>query len=52
MRGFFSTEKEHKCVIGHDVWIGHGAIIMPGVKIGTGAVLAWRYVTRDVELFK
>ncbi len=26
--------------IGHDVWIGHGAIIMPGVAIGHGAVIA------------
>jgi acetyltransferase-like isoleucine patch superfamily enzyme len=26
--------------IGHDVWIGHGAIILPGVKIGHGAVVA------------
>ena len=26
--------------IGHDAWIGHGAIILPGVKIGHGAVVA------------
>ena len=36
--------------IGHDVWIGHGAIILPGVKIGHGAVVAaGAVVTRDVE---
>ena len=29
-----------KVVIGHDVWIGHGAIILPGVTIGHGAVVA------------
>jgi len=25
-------------IIGHDVWIGYGATIMGGVKIGNGAV--------------
>jgi phosphonate metabolism protein (transferase hexapeptide repeat family) len=35
--------------IGHDVWIGHGAIIMPGVRIGHGAVIAaGAVVTKDV----
>lgn len=27
-------------VVGHDVWIGYGAIILPGVEIGHGAVVA------------
>jgi len=36
---FFDWRREHRCIIGHDVWIGHGAIIMPGVQIGTGAVI-------------
>jgi virginiamycin A acetyltransferase len=27
-------------VVGHDVWIGYGALILPGVKIGHGAVVA------------
>jgi phosphonate metabolism protein (transferase hexapeptide repeat family) len=27
-------------IIGHDVWIGHGAIILPGVAVGNGAVIA------------
>ncbi|WP_373502018.1 DapH/DapD/GlmU-related protein [Aestuariivirga sp.] len=36
--------------IGHDVWIGHGAIILPGVSIGHGAVVAaGAVVTKDVE---
>lgn len=36
-------------VIGSDVWIGRGAMIMPGVTIGHGAVIAARsLVTRDV----
>jgi phosphonate metabolism protein (transferase hexapeptide repeat family) len=35
--------------IGHDVWIGHGAIVMPGISIGHGAVVAaGAVVTRDV----
>lgn len=37
-------------VIGNDVWIGAGAIIVPGVRIGDGAVVgAGSVVTRDVE---
>jgi virginiamycin A acetyltransferase len=27
-------------VVGHDVWLGHGALVMPGVSIGSGAVVA------------
>ncbi|MGC1379108.1 MAG: CatB-related O-acetyltransferase [Anaerolineales bacterium] len=35
--------------IGHDVWIGHGSIVLKGVKIGDGAVVgAGSVVTRDV----
>lgn len=36
-------------VIGNDVWIGYKAVIMPGVKIGDGAVIGTRaLVTKDV----
>lgn len=36
-------------VVGNDVWIGSEAIVMPGVRIGDGAVIATRAViTRDV----
>jgi acetyltransferase-like isoleucine patch superfamily enzyme len=36
-------------VIGHDVWIGSGAVILSGVAIGHGAVVAARaVVTKDV----
>ena len=36
-------------IIGHDVWIGHGAIILPGRTIGNGAVIAaGAVVTKDV----
>jgi chloramphenicol O-acetyltransferase type B len=37
-------------VIGNDVWIGTEAIVMPGVRIGDGAVIGARaVVTNDVE---
>ncbi|MCX5571598.1 type B chloramphenicol O-acetyltransferase [Kaistia nematophila] len=37
-------------VIGHDVWIGAEAMVMPGIRIGHGAVIGSRsLVTRDVE---
>ncbi|MCO6393118.1 type B chloramphenicol O-acetyltransferase [Aliihoeflea aestuarii] len=37
-------------VVGNDVWIGSEAIVLPGVKIGDGAVIGTRaVVARDVE---
>ncbi|MBQ9848803.1 MAG: CatB-related O-acetyltransferase [Clostridia bacterium] len=37
------------CVIGNDVWIGRRVMIMPGVKIGNGVVIAaGAVVTKDV----
>jgi hypothetical protein len=46
---FFEWRREHRCSLGHDVWIGHGATVLPGVSIGTGAVVgASSVVTRDV----
>lgn len=36
-------------VIGNDVWIGYDSLIMPGVKIGNGAIIASKsVVTKDV----
>lgn len=36
-------------VVGNDVWIGYNAVVMPGVKIGDGAIIgACSVVTRDV----
>jgi virginiamycin A acetyltransferase len=35
--------------IGNDVWIGHNAVIMPGVKVGNGAIIgSYAVVTKDV----
>ena len=37
-------------VIGNDVWIGRKSVIMPGVKIGDGAIVAaYAVVTKNVE---
>jgi virginiamycin A acetyltransferase len=36
-------------IIGNDVWIGHNAIIMPGVQIGNGAIIGTgAVVTKNV----
>lgn len=36
-------------VIGHDVWLGHESLILPGVTIGPGAIVAARaVVSQDV----
>jgi virginiamycin A acetyltransferase len=36
-------------VVGHDVWIGYGAVVMPGVTIGSGSIVAsGAVVSRDV----
>ena len=49
---FFNWRREHKCIIGHDVWIGHAAIIMPGVTIGHGAIIgSGAVVTKDVPSY-
>jgi phosphonate metabolism protein (transferase hexapeptide repeat family) len=47
----FRDHRQNRSVeIGHDVWVGHGAVIMPGIRIGHGAVVAaGAVVTRDVE---
>ncbi len=46
---FFQWRRDHQCIVGHDVWIGHGAVIMPGVKIGHGAIIgSGAVVTKDV----
>ncbi len=51
--GFRAKRQALKVVIGHDVWIGHGAIIMPGVAIGHGAVVgAGAVVTKSVAAYE
>ncbi|MGN6465911.1 MAG: DapH/DapD/GlmU-related protein [Rhizobiaceae bacterium] len=49
---FRARRRQKRVVIGHDVWIGHGAVIMPGVHIGNGvAIGADSVVTRNVPAF-
>jgi virginiamycin A acetyltransferase len=39
-------------IIGNDVWIGYEALIMPGVKIGNGAIVSSRsVVVADVPAY-
>ena len=46
---FFRDRRADRVVIGNDVWIGHAVIVMPGVTVGDGVVLAaGAVVTRDV----
>jgi phosphonate metabolism protein (transferase hexapeptide repeat family) len=46
---FFARRRSRRCEIGHDTWIGHGAVIRPEVTVGHGAVVgAGAIVTRDV----
>ncbi|CAG74343.1 putative acyl transferase [Pectobacterium atrosepticum SCRI1043] len=45
-------DKKNEITIGNDVWIGAGAVILPGVTIGDGAVVAaGSVVTKDVDAF-
>lgn len=46
------TFSRGRIVVGHDVWIGRGAIVMAGVTIGNGAVIgAATVVTKDVPAY-
>ncbi len=49
---FFADRGADRCVVGHDVWFGHGATVLPGVTIGDGAVVAaGAVVTKDVAAY-
>jgi phosphonate metabolism protein (transferase hexapeptide repeat family) len=51
-RDFFEQRAARTITIGHDTWIGHGAVVMPGVSIGNGAVIGSNaVVTRDVPAY-
>ncbi|MGV8947231.1 MAG: CatB-related O-acetyltransferase [Lutibacter sp.] len=42
-------KEENIITIGHDVWIGHGVIILGNVTVGNGAILAaGSVVTKDI----
>ena len=47
---FSGRPMQSNTVIGEDVWIGYGAIVMKGIKIGNGAIVAANsVVTNNVE---
>ena len=49
---FFDWRRGHPVILENDVWIGHGAVILPGVRIGSGAAIgAGAVVSHDVEPF-
>ena len=51
-QAFRERRRQKRVAIGHDVWIGHGAAVMPGIRIGNGAVIgANSVVTSDVPAF-
>ncbi|MCV2881514.1 DapH/DapD/GlmU-related protein [Actibacterium sp. XHP0104] len=46
---FFARRKARRAHIGHDTWIGHAAMIKPGITLGHGVVVAsGAVVTKDV----
>ncbi|GAA0783781.1 DapH/DapD/GlmU-related protein [Marinobacterium sediminicola] len=46
---FFQWRRDQPVTLGHDVWVGHGAVILAGVSVGNGAVIAaGAVVSRDV----
>lgn len=46
---FFAHRTSRMTNIGHDTWIGHGAMVKPEVTVGHGAVIAaGALVTKDV----
>ncbi|WP_224701637.1 DapH/DapD/GlmU-related protein [Devosia aquimaris] len=51
-QAFFDWRASTPITIGHDTWIGHGAVIMPGITIGNGAIIGSNaVVTKDVADF-
>jgi phosphonate metabolism protein (transferase hexapeptide repeat family) len=49
---FFAWRAGMGIAIGHDTWLGHGSVIMPGVSVGNGSIIGSNaVVTRDVPPF-
>ncbi len=45
---YIDTEKIYFVEIANDVWIGCGALLMPGIRMGDGTIIAAGRVTKDV----
>ena len=51
--GLIAWRRQSRVTTGHDVWLGHNAVVMGGVTIGDGAVVgAGAVVTHDVALYE
>jgi len=49
---FFQWRRDQQLTLGHDVWIGHGAVVLAGRTVGTGAVVAaGAVVSKDVPAY-
>ena len=47
---YADEEKKYGVIIGNDVWIGYGAILVGGIVIGNGAIIgANAYINENVE---
>jgi phosphonate metabolism protein (transferase hexapeptide repeat family) len=45
----FDWRRSEKVILGNDVWVGHGAVVLAGVSVGNGAVVgAGAVVTKNV----
>jgi acetyltransferase-like isoleucine patch superfamily enzyme len=48
----YARDVPRRVTIGHDVWIGRSAIVLPGVQVGDGAVVgAGAIVTKNVRSY-
>ncbi|MFM6002274.1 MAG: CatB-related O-acetyltransferase, partial [Sphaerospermopsis kisseleviana] len=49
MSNLMNLPSKGDIIIGNDVWIGYDSLIMPGLKIGDGAIIAARsVVVKDI----
>ena len=49
---FAQLPRKGDTIVGNDVWFGRESIIMPGVKIGDGAIIAaYSVVTKDIPAY-
>ena len=49
---FFNWRRSSPVLLGNDVWLGHGAVLLPGITVGNGAAIAaGAVVSKDVSPF-